>query len=67
VSCEHLQVEDITVKRFTEKNGREITQGQARILGRLRVINKEKFVQSFKQGIGRGRSFGCGLLQIVPI
>jgi CRISPR system Cascade subunit CasE len=67
VSSAHLEVEDISVKRFTEKNGREITQGQARILGHFSVTDKENFVQSFQQGIGRGRSFGCGLLQVVPI
>ncbi|MEI7840956.1 MAG: type I-E CRISPR-associated protein Cas6/Cse3/CasE [Methylococcaceae bacterium] len=67
VSSAHLEVEDIVVKKFTEKTGREVTQGQARILGRLTVTDKENFVQSFQNGIGRGRSFGCGLLQVVPI
>lgn len=68
VKAEHLAVGNVSVKQFQkEKEGREITQAQAQILGQLTVIDKEKFVQSFQQGIGRGRSFGCGLLQIVPI
>jgi CRISPR system Cascade subunit CasE len=66
VKPEHLAVGNVSVKRF-EKDGRTITQAQAQVLGQLTVIDKEKFVQSFQQGIGRGRSFGCGLLQIVPI
>lgn len=68
VKPEHLAVGNVSVKQFQkEKEGREITQAQAQILGRLTVTDKTKFVQSFQQGIGRGRSFGCGLLQIVPI
>jgi CRISPR system Cascade subunit CasE len=66
VSPEHLEVREIEVKRF-EKGGQTITQGQAKLIGRLTVTDKEKFVQSFQQGIGRGRAFGCGLLQIVPL
>jgi len=66
VKPEHIAVGNVSVKRF-EKEGRTVTQAQAQILGQLTVIDKEKFIQSFKQGIGRGRSFGCGLLQIVPI
>ena len=62
-----LEVGNVSVKRFLGKNEREITQAQAQILGRLTVTDKTKFIQSFQQGIGRGRSFGCGLLQIVPI
>ena len=65
VSPEHLEVREIKVKQF-EKDGQPITQGQATLLGRLTVINKTKFMQSFQNGIGRGRAFGCGLLQIVP-
>ncbi len=67
VSAAHLEVEGICVKQFTGKDGRQITQGQAKVLGRLRVSDKAKFVQSFTQGIGRGRAFGSGLLQIVPL
>ncbi len=66
VSPEHLEVRDITIKRF-EKSGQTITQGQAHLVGRLTVTDKEKFKQSFQTGIGRGRAFGCGLLQIVPL
>ena len=66
VSSEYLEVREIEVKRF-EKGGQTVTQGQAKLIGRLTVINKEKFVHSFQNGIGRGRAFGCGLLQIVPM
>ena len=65
VSPEHLEVRDIQVKRF-EKGKETITQGQAKLIGRLTVVDKEKFKTSFQNGIGRGRAFGCGLLQIVP-
>jgi CRISPR system Cascade subunit CasE len=66
VSPEHLEVREVEVKRF-EKCEQTVTQGQAKLIGRLTVTDKIKFVQSFQQGIGRGRAFGCGLLQIVPM
>jgi CRISPR system Cascade subunit CasE len=67
VSPEHLEVREIEVKRFEKKKGGQtVTQEQAKLIGRLTVTDKEKFVQSFQNGIGRGRAFGCGLLQVVP-
>ena len=66
VSADHLEVREVEVKCF-EKSGQTITQGQAHLFGRLTVTNKEIFKRSFQNGIGRGRAFGCGLLQIVPI
>jgi CRISPR system Cascade subunit CasE len=67
-SWEHLEIGAVSVKRFEKhKGGQTVTQGQANVQGRLEVIDKTKFIQSFQQGIGRGRAFGCGLLQIVPI
>ncbi len=65
VSPEHLEVREIEVKHF-EKGGQTVTQGQAKLIGRLTVTDKIKFVQSFQNGVGRGRAFGCGLLQVVP-
>lgn len=68
VSPEHLEVREIEVKRFEKKKGGQtVTQGQAKLTGRLTVTDKIKFVQSFQNGIGRGKAFGCGLLQIVPL
>ncbi|MSP53967.1 MAG: type I-E CRISPR-associated protein Cas6/Cse3/CasE [Gammaproteobacteria bacterium] len=67
VSPEHLEIREIEVKRFEKKKGGQtVTQGQAKLIGRLTVTDKIKFVQSFQNGIGRGRAFGCGLLQVVP-
>lgn len=62
-----LQVERVEVLRFKEKNQREVTLAQAHITGVLRVADADTFRQSVARGIGRGRAFGCGLLQIVPI
>lgn len=64
---ENLQVDSINVLEFKEKNQRPVTIAQAQVQGILEVINPEIFAQSFCQGIGRARAFGCGLLQIVPI
>lgn len=62
-----LQIERVEVLRFHEKNQRDVTLAQAHVSGVLSVTHPELFQQSFAQGIGRGRAFGCGLLQIVPI
>lgn len=65
VNAENLQVEKIGVQVFA-KGSRTITHGSATLKGELRVTDLDYFRQSFLQGIGRGRAFGFGLLQIVP-
>lgn len=62
-----LQIENTDVLQFKDKNGRTITLAQALVQGVLEVTDRELFIESFSGGIGRGRAFGCGLLQIVPI
>lgn len=66
VNPDNLQIGQISVQTF-EKSGQTITHGSASLKGELVVTNRENFIQSFKQGIGRGRAFGFGLLQIVPL
>lgn len=63
----HLQVNGIEVLRFKGKNQRSITIAQACLEGVLKVTDRDKFIPGFRQGIGRARAFGCGLLQIVPL
>ena len=67
VSPEHLQVDRIEVLRFKDKAARPVTLAQAHVQGQLEVADPEQFRHSFASGIGRGRSFGCGLLQVVPL
>lgn len=67
VSPEHLQVERSEVLQFKDKAQRQVTLAQAHVSGQLQVTDRAQFQKSFAHGIGRGRSFGCGLLQIVPL
>ena len=67
VAPEHLQVDRIDVLRFKDKAQRDVTLVQAHVQGTLEVTDRERFRHSFAAGIGRGRSFGCGLLQVVPL
>lgn len=67
VSREHLQVDRVEVLRFQDKKLNPITLTQAHLQGLLQVVDRVQFRESFARGIGRGRAFGCGLLQIVPI
>lgn len=66
VRQESLQVNNTSVQIFEKKNN-VVSQGSATIIGELEVIERTRFIESFKKGIGRGRAFGFGLLQIVPI
>lgn len=67
VSPEHLQVERIEVLQFNDKAQRRVTLAQAHVSGQFQVTDRTQLQRSFSQGVGRGRSFGCGLLQIVPL
>jgi CRISPR system Cascade subunit CasE len=67
VDLEKLQIDNMDVQQFADKNKHPVTLGRALVRGILTVTERDSFKQSFSQGIGRGRAFGCGLLQIVPI
>jgi CRISPR system Cascade subunit CasE len=66
VSPNSLEVVRAGVQSF-EKDGFKITHGSATLKGALTVIDRDRFVKSFTKGVGRGRAFGFGLLQIVPL
>lgn len=61
-----LQVDSTTVQCFKAKNSHPVTLAKAQLQGVLQVTDAQQFKTSFSRGIGRGRAFGCGLLQIVP-
>lgn len=67
VDSASLQVGKVVVQQFTEKAQRKVTLQQAHISGSFQVRDQEQFKKSFSHGIGKGRTFGCGLLQIVPV
>jgi CRISPR system Cascade subunit CasE len=61
-----LQVQNVGVQTF-DKDGSVCTHNTATFIGKLKVTNKAAFIKSFKEGIGRAKAFGFGLLQIVPL
>lgn len=66
VAAAHLQVDNIEVQQFKDKQQRIVTIAQAHVQGVLRITDASQFESSFTRGIGRARAYGCGLLQIVP-
>lgn len=62
-----LQVGCVQVLQFKDKASRPVTLAQAHLEGELEVTDPEQFARSFANGIGRGRAFGCGLMQLFPL
>ena len=60
---------EVTSKKVVtfRKDNSKVTLSQADLRGTLEVTDKDIFSESFANGIGRGRAFGCGLLQIIPV
>ena len=44
-----------------------VTLAKAKISGVLEVRERDLFKKSFRNGLGRGNVFGCGLLQLSPL
>jgi CRISPR system Cascade subunit CasE len=65
-SRESLQIQSSGVQNFEKQNGR-VTQNTATFIGKLKVSDRPRFIRSFEEGIGRGKSFGFGLLEILPL
>jgi CRISPR system Cascade subunit CasE len=61
-----LQIDRIGIQEFEKQTG-TVTQGKAVFKGKLTVTDRELFKRAFREGIGRGKGFGFGLLQIIPI
>lgn len=72
IEPQSLEVQNIHVDKFEKsisgKSGEKkfVTLEKARLTGILSVTDKECFIKSVYGGIGRGKAFGCGLLQIAP-
>lgn len=66
VMPESLSVSDTHVLQFTKDN-KNVVLGKAKCVGRLRVTNRELFIKAFENGLGKGKAFGFGLLQIIPL
>jgi CRISPR system Cascade subunit CasE len=63
---ESLQIQSSGIQSFKKQDG-QVTQNAVRFIGTLKVKDRPLFVKSFEEGIGRGKSFGFGLLEIIPL
>jgi CRISPR system Cascade subunit CasE len=63
---EDLEIFDLGVQ-IIQKGERDIIHNMAEFRGVLEVADRERFKNSFSNGMGRGKAFGFGLLQIRPL
>ncbi|WP_324666489.1 Type I-E CRISPR-associated protein Cas6/Cse3/CasE [Mycobacterium canetti] len=61
----NLAVVDRTVRRFRRKDG-VVTIAVATFEGQLEVTDASAFRRVLSRGIGRAKSYGCGLLTVAP-
>lgn len=61
-----LSVSDTHVLQFT-KDEKNVVLGKAKCVGRLHVTDRALFIKAFENGLGKGKAFGFGLLQIIPL
>lgn len=60
-----LAVVDRTVRRFRRKDA-TVTIAVATFEGQLEVTDEAEFRRALTAGIGRAKSYGCGLLTVAP-
>lgn len=63
VDEEQVVVEGYTTTTFLRK-GQQVRFAQADYRGLLRVQDPDRFLQTVRQGVGRARGFGCGMMLI---
>ena len=61
-----LSIGNTSVLQF-HKDMQKVVLGKASFKGRLKVTDREKFINAFEKGLGKGKAYGFGLFQIVPL
>lgn len=67
---ERLQILVLHPQQFSQKfqePSRKVTQNKVQFSGILTVTDPQAFLQACTHGIGRGKGFGFGLLQLTPV
>ena len=54
-------------KRTFDRKGSKVTISTVTFEGELTIINRDKFVESLRNGIGRAKAYGCGMITIARI
>ena len=62
-----LTLDKVFVDKFKDKQMNEMFIQKAFFSGTLSVTDRELFKKAVTLGIGRAKTYGCGLLQIVPV
>jgi CRISPR system Cascade subunit CasE len=63
---DRLEIINTGIQQF-RKGDSVITHNAATFRGILKVTEKDSFSHSFTKGLGRGKAFGFGLLQLQPV
>lgn len=66
VDPDSLEIFDLGTQEF-QTDTKKIVHNKATFRGVLNVVDTELFERSFELGIGRGKAFGFGLLQLKPL
>ena len=62
-----LTVNSVSAIKFQKNDGNIVTINSANISGTIKVTDEELFAKSFRDGLGRAKAYGQGLLQLMPI
>lgn len=62
----NLEIKQRDIKKFM-REGKETTVSMATFEGVLKVEDKEVFLNSMVNGIGRAKSYGCGMITVARI
>lgn len=54
-------------KHKIRRNQKTITLVSADFDGELKVVDRDKFVDALKNGIGHGKAYGCGMITVMRI
>ena len=66
VNCSSLDLISKKADIFKANNIKNVIN-KCVVQGQLKVIDPEKFRYAIFNGIGRSKTFGCGLMQVLPI
>lgn len=62
---EALQIQRHETHRFEKRNsGREVHLGVLDMSGRLEVTDEKRFKDTLREGMGKSRAYGCGMMMV---